>query len=285
MIPSRVRSIAQAAFLAIVIAWIAVGPFYYYPPKTAAEKGPQKEPNTIVEPERAEDRIARYNLWLAILTGALVVTSGIQFLFLYRADKTARISAHAAKKAAEAATLNARANIRTELPILRIDAPRVTQQERPRMEGMRYEDYVPGIPDEDAIIEDIVVVNYGRTPAFPIRLDVGWTITGQLPETPRYAMGFPSPRQTMIRPSETHVFEFRTYYALSETEITGLAAQEAVLWVFVCLHYVDFLNERHEARACWCWERVVDRTREMPAPEDYWMVASRQPPIAYERST
>jgi hypothetical protein len=66
------------------------------------KRTPDKNTNDIVEAEKADDRIARYTRWLALLTGGLVISNAIQFIFLYRADKTARVSADAAKLNAEA---------------------------------------------------------------------------------------------------------------------------------------------------------------------------------------
>ncbi len=60
-----------------------------------------KKSEKIIKSESADDRIATYTLWLAVLTGGLVVVSGIQGYFLLRADKTAKISADAAKLNAE----------------------------------------------------------------------------------------------------------------------------------------------------------------------------------------
>jgi hypothetical protein len=51
----------------------------------------------------AEERLADYTLWLAILTGGLVAMAGLQGFFLLRADKTASISAQAASASAEVA--------------------------------------------------------------------------------------------------------------------------------------------------------------------------------------
>jgi len=55
-----------------------------------------KKPEQISQTQSTDDRLARYTLWLAIFTGALVVVSGIQGYFLLRADKTARLAANAA---------------------------------------------------------------------------------------------------------------------------------------------------------------------------------------------
>jgi hypothetical protein len=62
---------------------------------------PIKKLDNVVVVEKADDRIAKYTRWLAILTGGLVVANIIQFFFLYRADQTARISAETARKSAE----------------------------------------------------------------------------------------------------------------------------------------------------------------------------------------
>jgi hypothetical protein len=56
-----------------------------------------------VTQQTAEERIALYTEVLAWFTGVLAVVSAIQGFFLYRADNTARISANAAKAAAESA--------------------------------------------------------------------------------------------------------------------------------------------------------------------------------------
>jgi hypothetical protein len=61
-------------------------------------EGADKKPAQI----SADDRIANYTEWLAVLTGGLVVVSAIQIRFLIRSDKTARISGDAAKQSADA---------------------------------------------------------------------------------------------------------------------------------------------------------------------------------------
>lgn len=60
-----------------------------------------KKTEQVIKSESADDRIALYTLWLAILTGGLVFVSGFQGYFLLRTDKTAAKSADAARKSAE----------------------------------------------------------------------------------------------------------------------------------------------------------------------------------------
>jgi hypothetical protein len=61
-------------------------------------KGTYKEAAKV----SADDRIADYTEWLAVLTGGRVIVAAIQIGFLIRTDKTARISADAAKQSAHA---------------------------------------------------------------------------------------------------------------------------------------------------------------------------------------
>jgi hypothetical protein len=56
----------------------------------------------IYPQEKADDRIADYTLWLAILTGALVVASGIQMYFITRADRIATRASNATQSLAVA---------------------------------------------------------------------------------------------------------------------------------------------------------------------------------------
>ncbi len=59
------------------------------------------------------DPIALYTFWLAVFTSVLAIVSGIQIFFLINADKTARLSADAAKKSADAAIKSADVAIRS----------------------------------------------------------------------------------------------------------------------------------------------------------------------------
>jgi hypothetical protein len=53
--------------------------------------------NMTAHAEAADEKVARYTWWLAVLTAVLVIVSGWQGFFLIRADQTARMSAEAAQ--------------------------------------------------------------------------------------------------------------------------------------------------------------------------------------------
>jgi hypothetical protein len=87
-----------------------------FPPNQSTENSASTEkssekPKKFGESESTEDRIAKYTLWLAILTGGLVIVSGFQGYFLIRSDRTARITAEAAQRSAESLTIVERASV------------------------------------------------------------------------------------------------------------------------------------------------------------------------------
>ena len=88
----------------------------------AQETSNPNEKTKQVEVRKPDEIIAEYTELLAWFTGVLAVVSTIQGIFLYRADKTARLTATAAKEAANAATINANLLLATERPYLFITA-------------------------------------------------------------------------------------------------------------------------------------------------------------------
>jgi hypothetical protein len=82
------------------------------PKKDAIEhtdKEAHKRASNIAVPHAADEKIADYTWWLSAFTLALVVVSAFQGYFLIRADNTARITASAAQKSADASLAAERA--------------------------------------------------------------------------------------------------------------------------------------------------------------------------------
>jgi hypothetical protein len=104
----RVPEIFLGVFLSVAI--FAMGMTFssvIFSPNQSTEhesqsEHPKDKAPKIGNAESADDRIAKYTLWLAILTGGLVIVSVFQGYFLIRADRTARIAANAAAEGAEA---------------------------------------------------------------------------------------------------------------------------------------------------------------------------------------
>jgi hypothetical protein len=138
-----VGSALALAFCLLVIV-PAARQYEYHPANNERYETSQQEPNSGTD--SGNDEIARYTLWLAIFTAALVIVSGFQLWFLRRADETARISADAAKVSAEAAVAS------LDRPWLFLDTPVVNSRT-----------WIEGRSRLDAAI---YLQNYGKAPAF-----------------------------------------------------------------------------------------------------------------------
>jgi len=72
-----------------------------YQPTAAAPQGASQNPHKEIDRRTSEERLADYTLWLERFTGLLAVVSAVQIGFLFRGDKTARLTALAAKESAD----------------------------------------------------------------------------------------------------------------------------------------------------------------------------------------
>src|ERR1700719_4185712 len=95
--------LATLLILAAYAAWFT----YTWPPKPPAKQqahihDPCKETDEKSIERCTNQRLAEYTWWLAAFTAGLAIVGSAQIAFLFRADKTARISADAAQAAAQA---------------------------------------------------------------------------------------------------------------------------------------------------------------------------------------
>jgi hypothetical protein len=101
MLKNRGAAFALAALFALASygMWLSL---HQSPNQQTASHSEQRTRQNIT-PQTPEERIAFYTEVLAWFTGVLAVVSAVQGVFLYSADKTARLTAEAANKAATAA--------------------------------------------------------------------------------------------------------------------------------------------------------------------------------------
>jgi hypothetical protein len=189
--------------------------------------------------------LARYTLWLAILTGGLVVVSAGQGFFLLRADKTARITA----ESAQAQTKNFE---KLERPYVYVFYPEGLELESNREDPFYYVKYR--------------VANYGKTPA-TIEAVFADVSVGKFPAEPREVRGWDSllripimtpnekPRdQTVIIPETIAIGEYADADTppVPEPHLTG----DDEFYVRVIIKYRGPFSRRHETSACWRWESL-----------------------------
>lgn len=200
-------------------AMITIGPIFGPP----YEEGGQKQSSTkAADPRRADERLADYTLWLTILTGALVGVSATQIHFLIRADKTARITAEAAKESSDALP-------RIERAYLFVDRAE-TQRLKPSVSGLFH-----GKP------RTIVFKNYGRTPA--ILHEIGARYAYFTKEPPRLTPATPGvlPNVNIAVGSGETVDPVEFALEATPAEIERAERGEGFILFIVALWYYDML--------------------------------------------
>jgi hypothetical protein len=172
------KSVAQALVLgafAVVVGFLAMMLWrtLFHPPQpgnesdnsqayqTDQERSDEQAFGTRPVPTSAEEAIADYTKWLAILTALLVLVAAFQIAFLVDANRVASESAGAAKRSAKAA----------------FDAVEATR-ENMRLDqrawlGIAAIKPVPTIPEVGKPIQAIVEIrNSGKTPARKISINM-----------------------------------------------------------------------------------------------------------------
>lgn len=218
------------------------------------------------------DSVGLYTLVLAAFTGLLVGVSVFQGVMLLRAEKTTRI-------AANAADLSARAAIAIELPILRVRGSQIELadiDEGTDLNGPYASVLLEGLPRQHSVVSDIEIKNFGRTHAFPIHVDLGFSV-GELPKEPAYIQTSRRPGGAVIEPNEPTRMEVHFGIHLTPEQVLAVQAEETILWLYFSVAYRDFMNTRHDARFCYYWGR--------PDGVGIYYFAEGAPPEAYTRHT
>jgi hypothetical protein len=185
-----------------------------------------------------DERIADYTWWLAVLTAGLVCSGVVQFGFLIRSDNTARM-------AANAADLSARAAIAIELPVIRINPENFTIGTRRRDDGTQI---------EYGLIVTLGLANFGRTKAFPIDVQCGWTFDSELPRIPSYTYTKAFPTNAILEVGLNEQGEININDFVFEGDPVFFDAVRngtSGLWFYCLLRYLDFMDVRHEVGFCW----------------------------------
>lgn len=237
-----------------------------------------------------EERNSRNGLLTTIFTGisacAALLQLGLfawQLRLMRKSLEDTHASADAARLAAQAAELNARAAIGIELPVLRVRPPDdIVQTDRPIDGNHPYGGTVNDGPlTQFSAIGLLTVENHGRTPAFPNSLSVGWQVAHELPEAPDYRVTTTLNHSVVIKSTDQITLDLHYGIELTEQDIASCIAGTSWLWFYGELTYRDFLHEEHKHRFCW---RHADRNPP-DGPAFFFFSSDGQPPPAYIRSS
>lgn len=225
-----------------------------------------------------DNPITRYTCWLMVFTGLLVVCNVFSWLYTKKA-------ADAAKKAANAAELSARAVISIELPIIRAKPAELVATNKSFKDGDRFlgGSITDSLPTKFSIVHFECCKNYGRSPAFPEMISVGWMVDATLPDQPQYLKSFVFNPASVIKPDPEDEFSLHDVHFgidLTDDELEGIKEGRAWLWFYGCLCYRDFMNESREYRFCW---RYANQTPEQTTSH-YHFSSNGNPPKAYTKN-
>jgi hypothetical protein len=196
--------------------------------------------------EAANSRFGMYFAGGAMLVGLF------QLVLFYWQLQLMQASVRDTETAAKAAELNARAAIGIELPILRVIPPDLlSTNDLIGGDGPYSGSVNDKAPSRYSAIGLFSIKNFGRTPAFPEEIAVGWAVTNNLPKTPSYIRRTRLNHASVIKPEEEFTANVHYGIELSEDEIKAAASSEAWLWVYGCMYYTDFLQSKREAKFCW----------------------------------
>lgn len=198
-----------------------------------------------------DEPVVFYAFVLAVLTGVLALVSFVQGIFLFRADKTARISA-------EAANRSARAAIGIKLPIIRV-----------KLDSLSLGKTSDG---EDVSVYQAFIYNLGETKAFPVEILYGFTIGDVLPARAAYQFLAKFSINEIIEPKPNIETPTSIQLPMSAPLKSGDSQKISAgnyLWFFGHLRYRDFMDEMRTQGFCFRWAYVgsgVDwRVDETPA--------------------
>lgn len=244
--------------------------------------------DSLVDADRSDSAIQRETLnanrvsakatvLIAVIGGLQLILFGWQLQLMRRTVSGAAESSRLAQVAAEAASLNARAAVGIELPILTAEIFGLLAVSRP------FDPFDPpggtvndGFPGRYSGAGPISFKNNGRTPAFLESIELGWSVTDSLPPVPKYDVVVPLEHFSIIRPEETFQLPYEQLIELTPEQQASVRSGAEKLWVYGSLHYRDFLGDRRESRFC-C--HYAHRARGNMNP--FGFVYDGRPPSAY----
>jgi hypothetical protein len=182
-------------------------------PTTEGSGSAKAKAYNIAPPEKADDRIATYTLWLAILTGALVVVSSIQICFLILAERKAS----------------------NQIKLARSE---FTASHRPRLR-FRYALLTQFIPGQPCLVR-VCICNVGETVAIPKR--IGADVFIRSPESALLIDARPSDwteSYKEIPAGKEIVIVCRTRFPLPIERFNGIKAGVDALCMLMILSHAD----------------------------------------------
>ncbi len=186
-------------------------------------------------------RIADYTWWLAGFSLAVaLVAIGQAGLFIWQL-RYMRQGMNDATIAANAAALGARAAVAIELPIIRVAPEKASYGE-----GIEF-----GVRTEYLYLQRMLYTNGGRTKAFPIAIEFGWTVGDDLPAEPVYKHTKTFGIDYTLRPDVPDFDDMDVAMDLPNSCYDQIRSGATKMWLYCRFTYLDFMQTKRDAGFCW----------------------------------
>jgi hypothetical protein len=190
--------------------------------------------------------------------------------------------ARSTKRAAEAAVLSAKAATAIEFPIIRASwlGPELESVDELIRPGAPYgSSSNDGPPTQFSAISDVEFRNYGRTPAFPFKIFMGFNVVNVLPATPVYTCTVRCQPNTVIEGGEKQSIEIHFSFELSDVQRNEIKNASAILWFYIRLVYRDVMDRFHDVGCCWQYGHQNE------ADSGFYLFDDGSAPAAYTSKT
>jgi len=180
--------------------------------------------------------------FVALFTAVLSIFTGLLWWSTDKLWKAGEKQIAAAQKAADAAMLSAKAAIGLELPLIQVTPDKLGAVS-------------VSSGDELQVFYSVGAVrigNRGRTRAFPLHIEWGWSLGDRLPDKPVYS-GVSEFRNDVFFDPDKIMSKNLPDCTIQIPTGDGYAVDRGTknLWFYCCFIYQDFMETSHEARFCW----------------------------------
>ncbi len=181
-----------------------------------------------------------YRLWGS--TSSLIRLAGEQSRDLKEMIVVARDAANAAKRSADAVSLQARAMVGAELPRFELGHVHLAYSDQSVRQALK----APSI--------DLRLTNYGRTSALVLEKCVEVRLGQKLPPDPTYdCVEALAVVEAVDSGKSVGIEAYRRLGDLSESQVHGLLSGLNKIWVYGFVRFRDFLGIEHKMGFCLRW--------------------------------
>ena len=199
----------------------------------AEDKNTDEKPNESFWQRTTNDPVAAFTACLTLFTAVLATVSIVQFYYIIRSDRTARITAEAAKRSADS--------------LINLERPWMVAS----IEEAMLDKFIETAKENQLTDPEVRITFLTRAGALPSFVDftqkASFRITQNLPVAENSIL---SPRARNVRPGEDISFPIGVGLVFNTGDKERIMSGDFVIWFFGHLEYFDVFGERRMTYFC-----------------------------------